>query len=430
MGMGGAFVALADDTSAIMFNPAGLGQIDKAQVTAAYDRLYAGLGDDNLGRGLVSYVQPSQHYGAFALNLSLLNVPLYKETTVAFGYGRSFGPAYLGLSVKGLFANFEENDYTRLDPLFNEYGTSTNEMALDLGFLYKLSDSMSFGLAALNVNQPNMALDEDADAEVPLTLQTGIALKLGSTVPTIDFTYRNKDLGDGKDINLHFGIESWLAGRSMALRAGVNFYDMAVGASYAFGKGKGVDARLDYAFRYPLVFKEDAIGGTYGTHQFSLNVGFGGLTAAHGSEKLAEGAEMEEAQAQFEADADELIEKAIACNKDGKYKEGVKLCEEILGMEFSSVPGYHLEAHMLAGNMMNQLGQHKEALKHLQTAVKMDSRDPRTHYELAMFYKQTGDRTGSMSWYNKAIIEFEKTRMIDSGFKDVSAQLVTLKKKR
>jgi len=35
-----------------------------------------------------------------------------------------------------------------------------------------------------------------------------------------------------------------------------------------------------------------------------------------------------------------------------------------------------------------------------------------------------------MSWYNKAIIEFEKTRMIDSGFKDVSAQLVTLKKKR
>ncbi len=390
MGMGGAFVALADDTSAVMFNPAGLGQIEKAQITAAYDKLYAGLGDDNLGRGFISYVQPAQDYGAFALNLALLNVPLYKETTVTFGYGRAFGPAYVGLNVKGLFASFEENDYTQIDPLFNGNGMSTNEMALDLGFLYKLTDSMSFGLAVMNVNQPNVAIGEDADDKVPLMLQTGIALKLGNTIPTIDLTYRNKDLGDKRDINIHVGMESWLADRSMALRAGVNFYDMAVGASYVFGQGRSVDAQLDYAFRYPLFFKEDAITGTYGTHQFSLNVRFGGFAADQ--------PEAADEQVVKKSETDELMSELASYREEGKNEEADKLF--------------------------------KEALERFQTAVDMAPRDPQPRYDLAMLYKRYGDLTGSKSFYNKAIIELERTRMIDSGFKDVSAQLVTLKKKR
>lgn len=372
MGMGGAFVALADDASAIMFNPAGLGQIEKALIAAAYDRLYAGLGDDALGRGFVSYIQPSQNYGAFALNLNMLHTPLYRETTVTFGYGRPLGPIYLGLNAKGLFASFEENDYTAIDPLFSD-GMSSNGVALDLGMLYKLTDSVSFGLAILNVNEPNMALDEDADAKVPLTLQTGLALKLGNTIPTIDLTYRNKKLNDERDINIHFGMESWLADRSIALRGGINFHDMALGASYVFSRGKKVEAQLDYAFRYPLFFKDDSISDIYGTHQFSLDVRFGGFTAAKSKETVEE--------------------------KDIQPEEE---------------------------------GGHEETLESLQAAVKAAPRDPRTHYNLAVFYEQNGDSTGNVSWYNKAIIEFERTRMIDSKYESesISTQLTELYKKR
>ncbi len=369
MGMGGAFVALADDASAIMFNPAGLGQIEKARIAAAYDRLYAGLGDDALGRGFVTYIQPAQNYGAFAINLNMLHTPLYRETTVTFGYGRPLGPVYLGLNAKGLFASFEENDYTAIDPLFSD-GMSSNGVALDLGMLYKLTNSISFGLAVLNVNEPNMALDEDADARVPLTLQTGLALKLGNTVPTIDLTYRNRKLNDERDINVHFGMESWLAGRSIALRGGINFHDMALGASYVFSRGKKIEAQLDYAFRYPLFFKDDSISDIYGTHQFSLDVRFGGFTAAQPDEAIAEEPEEE--------------------------------------------------------------GGQEETLESLEAAVKAASQDPRTHYKLAVLYKQNGDRTGNVSWYNKAIIEFEKTRMTDSKYESesISAQLAELHKKR
>ena len=335
MGMGGAFVALADDNSAITFNPAGLGQIERTEFAAAYDKLYAGLGDDSLGRGYVSYVYPSRSYGALAVNLAFLHTPLYKETTVTFGYGKPLGPLYLGLNTKGLFTYFKENVYTQLDPLFSNDNTSSNGLALDLGMIYKLTNSLSFGLAAINVNEPNMALDEDEEAKVPLTLQTGLALRLGGTASTIDLTYRNEKLNDKRDINVHLGLESWLAGRSVALRGGINFHDMAVGASYVFKRGNDMDAQIDYAFRYPLVL-EDAISGTYGTHQFSLNVRFAGF----GGEEHPEMAVETRHDVSLQIIAEKLTE-ASEHRKEGRYEEGAGRRASIAG---SYADGRHVKS--------------------------------------------------------------------------------------
>ena len=148
-----------------------------------------------------------------------------------------------------------------------------------------------------------------------------------------------------------------------------------MGASYVFSRGKNIEAQLDYAFRYPLFFKDDSISDIYGTHQFSLDVRFGGFTAARSEEP-------------------EAVE-----DKDTQPEEE---------------------------------GGQEETLKSLQAAVKAAPQDPRTHYKLAVFYKQHGDSTGNVSWYNKAIIEFERARMIDSKYKSesISAQLTELYKKR
>jgi len=424
MGMGGAFVALADDASAIFFNPAGLGQLEKSELAAAYDRLYAGLGDDSLGRGLISYVYPSQSHGAFAMNTSLLHTPFYKETTITFGYGRSFGQAYLGANAKGLFVSFDDNEYTKLDPLFSN-SSSVNGVAIDLGLMYKLTNSFTFGLAALNVNQPNMALGEGAESEVPLILQTGLALKSGDTVATIDFAYRNKDLRDDPDINVHFGIESWLADGNMALRGGVNFHDMAVGASYIFNRGKDIDAQFDYAFRYPLSFKEDSISDIYGTHQVSLNVRFSGIATAQ-PEEDAQKVDMYGTR----TEAASLMSKVKNYRKEGKYEEVINLCDEVLAKEFDGAETYHLEAGLQKGGTLAQLERYDEAIEALELAVRTAPQNPRTHYELGMAYKKYGDSTENRSWYNKARIELEKTRIIDHRFRDVSAQLNELSKKR
>lgn len=411
LGMAGAFVALADDTSAMMFNPAGLGQIERTEFATAYDKIYAGLGDDKLGRGSISYVHPSNSYGTLGLNLDLLHAPLYSETAVTFGYGTSLKNLYFGLNLRGLFAGFGENEYTKIDPLFKDDNRLATGIALDGGLLYKPSNSVSLGLAVLNANQPNLALDKNADAKLPLTLQTGIALKLGNTIPAIDFVYRNKKIGDKNDINIRAGIESWLMNKDMALRAGMNFNEFALGASYVFSRSKNFDAKIDYAFRYPLSFKEDAISGTYGSHQFSLDIRFGGLS--HSSESMAKMMEADDKP----QNVDEFVKYAIKFKNEGKYEEGVDLCREVINMEMDQK--HRLEVKLLMGSMLTSLEQFTEALEHLNDAVKIAPQDPRTHYELGQFYKQYGAYTGNENLYNKAFIEFEKVKMLDPNFKFV-----------
>src|SRR5215467_15040209 len=67
VGMGGAFTAIADDSNAPLYNPAGLVQVQWNEVSAMYSRLFSGLtlysGDDtvHLDQSYVSFVsKPSR----------------------------------------------------------------------------------------------------------------------------------------------------------------------------------------------------------------------------------------------------------------------------------------------------------------------------------------------------------------------------------
>ena len=77
-------------------------------------------------------------------------------------------------------------------------------------------------------------------------------------------------------------------------------------------------------------------------------------------------------------------------------------------------------------------GEAEETMESLEAAAKSSPQDPCPHYKLAVFYRQHGDSTGNISWYNKAIIEYERTRMIDSKYESesISAELAELYKKR
>jgi len=89
LGMGGAFVAVADDGCAIYYNPAGLAFIDGNHVTSLYSDLfgagaYVGLGyaRPNLGAsvvGLMSSVEGSDEFG------NPTEVFSYREGAVAAG---------------------------------------------------------------------------------------------------------------------------------------------------------------------------------------------------------------------------------------------------------------------------------------------------------------------------------------------------------
>lgn len=79
LGMGGAFSALADDGSAIYWNPAGIAQIRESEVSAMHAFLYNGLASyDN-----ISYCQPLPNDVTIGINLTRLtisDIPRFDES--------------------------------------------------------------------------------------------------------------------------------------------------------------------------------------------------------------------------------------------------------------------------------------------------------------------------------------------------------------
>src|SRR5438128_11132458 len=91
VGMGQAFTAIADDSNAPLYNPAGLVQVQWNEVSAMYSRLFSGLtlysgnattgGDTtHLDQGYLSYVTRASKYGSFGLSWANFNTTgLYRE---------------------------------------------------------------------------------------------------------------------------------------------------------------------------------------------------------------------------------------------------------------------------------------------------------------------------------------------------------------
>src|SRR5262245_47857491 len=66
LGMGGAFVALADDANAVQENPAGMAFFDKAARFAGFTHSSL-FGLSELSRDYLSYAQADSGYSAFGL---------------------------------------------------------------------------------------------------------------------------------------------------------------------------------------------------------------------------------------------------------------------------------------------------------------------------------------------------------------------------
>src|SRR5580704_7749274 len=91
VGMGGAFTAIADDSNAPLYNPAGIVQVQWNEVSAMYAQLYSGLtlysGDSTTGgdvshldESYLAYVSRPSRFGSFGISWANFNTThLYRE---------------------------------------------------------------------------------------------------------------------------------------------------------------------------------------------------------------------------------------------------------------------------------------------------------------------------------------------------------------
>lgn len=200
--MGGAFVALADDISALYWNPAGIAAIQGNGLMLSHTEWIADVNFDFAG---VSF--PIQGFGTIGAFLTSVTMPEMKVRTVEQpeGTGELFGANDLALGISyaryltdrfSIGANFK---FVR-ESIFN---SSANTIAVDFGTLFRTNfNDMVIGFSISNFggdmklsgidtqvevdispnefgNNDRIFADlETEDFQLPLTFRVGVAMDL------------------------------------------------------------------------------------------------------------------------------------------------------------------------------------------------------------------------------------------------------------
>ncbi|MBA7511870.1 hypothetical protein ES705_03867 [subsurface metagenome] len=400
IGMGNAFIGLADDGYAIYYNPAGLGRIEWKELVLDYGKLYWGLDDNSsLGQSFVGYAQSLNRLGT--LGVGWLNFALtryYREDTFMFAYGKrishSKGGSSLaaGLNLKVLYKGFEKTIYTEnaidldttqrkggRDPVF-ENGYSRTGFSTDLGLLYDLGRHHSIALTLNDINQPDMGL-ADRD-KIALATKLGYAYRSRNFNMTSDLTFK------GRDVTVSAGTEKWFMGKTLAVRAGLGigereYASLSLGASYRYSRL----FQFDYSFVYPL----RGISSFSGSHRFSLTLRFG-----------VKGPE-EELEEELERTKSELESAKEAAEKARLETEEIMKEKEISETEIREVQ----ERQRQTEETLRRLEEELRRIKERRQAEKVTKKEVmRRYWGKGFSYYQKGE-------YEKAITELEKILELD-----------------
>jgi hypothetical protein len=262
MGMGSAFVALADDPTSIHWNPAGLASIEKTQVTVMHNEWILDLRQEfaavgtRLGPGTLGIGITGFYYGD--------ELERRSDTGVLEGHFGANDMVFAGAYALRLTSGLDAGAGIRYIRAMIDQEDATT-VAADLGARYHVSNSgLMLGAAVTNLGGDAKFVEEEF--AIPLTWRAGAAWSRDVEAlkgrGTVSAEYRQAREDDGK---FHLGGEYAYRDR-LALRAGGAFgYD---DQDLSFGLGLMKDwFRFDYAL---VPFSSD-LGST---HFFSLTGSF------------------------------------------------------------------------------------------------------------------------------------------------------------
>ena len=273
-GLGSAFVGVADDSNALLFNPAGIVQIEKPEVNFMYSKLFYGLEDTDLSSGFAGFVCPISKFNSLGIHwANFISLDEYSEDMLGLSYGFAvFEQIYFGFTLKYLNHSYVLDERTKNDPVFSS-GKSKYGITLDLGALAKF-DNFSVGISGKNITEPDVRLKTKDTVPMQITAGFGYNVEeflfLKNFLMVFDTSYRNQEWGSTFDkLNFNLGFEFYPV-KPLTLRIGGNASGISLGSGIKFSKLSIFELQLDYAFLYPLYVKE-----TVGTHRVSLIFRFG-----------------------------------------------------------------------------------------------------------------------------------------------------------
>ena len=232
LAMGGAFVAVANDATAMLWNPAGLAQLEDTRLSGMSTDLY-GLGIThqfigavttfaNLGIGL-GWERASMDGQITDEDGVLGGTFTWVEQAIIGSLATNvLDVAMAGVNVKYFLAD-------------NGLGDSASGFGFDLGLLVSLGDMFVIGVNAMDLAGSTLVYDGGTTDVISGLYKAGLAMKLADDrlILAADVDFDGTDLG-----NTHVGVEFQVIDE-LALRGGVvltdNFQD------YYFAVGAGIN---------------------------------------------------------------------------------------------------------------------------------------------------------------------------------------------
>lgn len=247
--MGEAYTALASDGTSLYWNPGGLAQIEKMEISAMYNRYFQAINQGYLSlafpllggtTGLgVNYVDMGQiegrdEYGNPTGDFGASDIHLFA------GYASKFKNISWGLTAGWLQDKIEKD--------------IKSSFLGNIGLLYPLSELFTLGVAAQNIGS------KLGDDPLPLTFKVGAASKLKALTLALD-------IAKSQDNEIHYclGVEWWLR----------NILALRVGYKTNQDIGPGLTAGIGYKFeKISLDYAYVPYGDIGGTHRISLGMKF------------------------------------------------------------------------------------------------------------------------------------------------------------
>lgn len=253
LGMGSAFTAVANDSTAAFWNPAGLAKLKKNEASFMHSSL-----TDDRDYNFFNYAYQlksngGRNYGVVALshiNFGIDGIPETRENPDGTPVVDPSG----NVRIFGYFEDKETNTFVSYGRAINDklyagvnfkylkhelYHNKADSMGLDLGLLYDCNDKTSIGLSIRDLGE---SLDWDTGTgtkdDVPVTTTFGVAHQYSEKL------LLSADLNkvDDMDVKFFCGVEYKIQD-NMDLRIGSHDSDLTLGASFKLDTW-----RFDYSY--------------------------------------------------------------------------------------------------------------------------------------------------------------------------------------
>lgn len=253
LGMGGGFSSLADDATALFYNPAGLPTLEYQEISFMHMDLFEGTiydfggwayPDIKLGGLGIAYMRVGTDDIIRRENFIADGTFDYSHSQLLIGYGQKLqGGLSVGLTFKVVNQSIDD---------LSDYG-----FGFDLGMLARFSKHISAGLTVRDMVPPELELDKTSEV-TPITVSGGVSFRevhFGKSAYLTGAFELEKI--ENRDTRIHTGTELVLS-NAYALRVGYDRDNLSAGAGVKIGRVK-----VDYAYKV-LDYLDDS-------HRFSLS---------------------------------------------------------------------------------------------------------------------------------------------------------------